>query len=76
MPAGVDDVVAMLDGHQTFAAIDPTGLDIYWGAYLGSDDQILISGDLATVRRQILEARAAAVERKGWIFDTYLLRRR
>jgi precorrin-6A synthase len=76
MPEGTDDVVAMLDGHQTFASIDPKGLDIYWGAYLGSPDQILIHGDLATVREEILRVRAEAVERKGWIFDTYLIRRR
>lgn len=76
MPEGTDDVVAMLDGHQTFASIDPEGLDIYWGAYLGSPDQILIHGDLATVREEILRVRAEAVERKGWIFDTYLIRRR
>lgn len=76
MPAGVDDVVTMLDGQQTFAHIDPTGLDIYWGAYLGTDDEILICGDLATTRQHILEARADAVARKGWMFDTYLLRRR
>ncbi|MDN6811282.1 MAG: precorrin-6A synthase (deacetylating), partial [Acidipropionibacterium jensenii] len=76
MPEGTDDVVAMLDGHQTFASIDPEGLDIYWGAYLGSPDQILVHGDLATVRQEILEVRAAAVDRKGWIFDTYLIRRR
>lgn len=76
MPEGTDDVVAMLDGHQTFASIDPEGLDIYWGAYLGSPDQILLHGDLATVREEILSVRAEAVERRGWIFDTYLIRRR
>lgn len=76
MPEGVDDVVAMLDAKQAFARIDPTGLDIYWGAYLGSDDEILISGPLEEVRDEILRVRAAAAARKGWIFDTYLLRRR
>ncbi|MBO9534263.1 MAG: precorrin-6A synthase (deacetylating) [Solirubrobacteraceae bacterium] len=76
MPAGVDDVVVMLDGAQTFASIDPAGLDIYWGAYLGTKDELLISGDLATVRDEILATRADAAARKGWMFDTYLLRRR
>ena len=68
--------VVMLDGRQTFASIDPDGIDIYWGAYLGTPDQILISGDLAEVRDEILRVRAEAVERKGWVFDTYMLRRR
>lgn len=76
MPPGVDDAVVMLDAHLTFASIDPAGLDIYWGAYLGTPDEILVAGPLADVRQQILDARARALERKGWVFDTYLLRRR
>ncbi|MFZ2623903.1 MAG: precorrin-6A synthase (deacetylating) [Propionibacterium sp.] len=76
MPPGLDDAVVMLDGRQTFASIDPEGLDIYWGAYLGTPDEILVAGPLAEVRQQILDTRAEALERKGWVFDTYLLRRR
>ncbi len=75
MPTEVDDLVVMLDGKQTFAGIDPAGLEIYWAAYLGTADEILISGPLAEVRDQISQVRAAAAARKGWIFDTYLLRR-
>ncbi|MDF1489354.1 precorrin-6A synthase (deacetylating) [Tessaracoccus caeni] len=76
LPEGLDDAVAMLDGEQTFSLIDPTGIDIYWGAYLGTADEILIAGDLAEKRDEILRVRAEAVERKGWVFDIYLLRRR
>lgn len=76
MPDGVDDVVVMLDGRQTFASIDPTGLDIYWGAYLGTPDEILISGPLDQVREEITTVRAQAAQHHGWMFDTYLLRRR
>lgn len=76
MPADVDDVVVMLDAEQTFAAIDPAGIDIYWGAYLGTPDEILVSGPLVEVRAEILRLRAEAAARKGWVFDTYLLRRR
>ncbi len=75
MPENVDDVVVMLDAEQTFARIDPAGIDIYWGAYLGTPDELLVCGPLATVREQILQLRAAALTRKGWVFDTYLLRR-
>ncbi len=74
MPADVHDVVVMLDGRQTFSRIDPSGLEIYWGAYLGTADEILISGPLAEVSDEILRVRAEAAERNGWIFDTYLLR--
>lgn len=76
MPDDVDDVVVMLDGKQTFAGIDPSGLDIYWGAYLGTADEILIRGSLAEVRYEIVRVRAQAATDKGWVFDTYLLRRR
>ena len=69
-------VVAMLDGKLAFNSIDPAGIDIYWGAYLGTPDELLISGDLAKVRDEIVRVRAEAAARKGWMFDTYLLRRR
>ena len=74
-PVGVDDLVVMLDGNCTFAEIDPAGVDIYWGAYLGTDDEILISGPLAERAEQIEQVRSAARAEKGWIFDIYLLRR-
>jgi precorrin-6A synthase len=70
-----DDVVVMLDGEQAFAKLDEEGVEIYWGAYLGTPDEILISGTLADVRDEIARTRAEARERKGWMFDTYLLRR-
>jgi precorrin-6A synthase len=74
-PAGVDDVVVMLDGACAFSQVDPDGVTIYWGAYLGTADEILVSGPLAAVADEIQRVRAEARERKGWMFDTYLLRR-
>ena len=76
MPRDVDDVVVMLDGRTAFATLPDPDLDVYWGAYLGTKDEILVSGDLAAVREEIVRRRAEARERKGWIMDTYLLRRR
>ncbi len=75
-PEDANDVVVMLDGTCSFTEVDPAGIDIYWGAYLGTPDEILISGDLAGCTAEIQQVRAAARERKGWMFDTYLLRRR
>ncbi|WP_216214928.1 precorrin-6A synthase (deacetylating) [Amycolatopsis aidingensis] len=74
-PDGVDDVAVMLDAHCTFAELPETGLDIYWGAYLGTPDEILVSGPVAEVTDRIRATRAEARERKGWVMDTYLLRR-
>lgn len=75
MPRDVDDVVVMLDGATTFATLPDDDVAIYWGAYLGTPDEILVSGDLQKVKDEIVRVRARARERKGWIMDTYLLRR-
>jgi precorrin-6A synthase len=68
-----DDVVVMLDAHCSFAGLDD--FHIYWGAYLGTPDEILVSGPVSEVGDRIRELRAEARARKGWIMDTYLLRR-
>ncbi|MER7965081.1 precorrin-6A synthase (deacetylating) [Streptomyces ardesiacus] len=74
-PEDADDVVVMLDAHQTFRRYADQDIDIYWGAYLGTPDEILDSGPIAEAAPRIERLRAEARERKGWIMDTYLLRR-
>lgn len=73
-PEDAESVVVMLDGDPSFAGLDPA-LTIYWGAYLGSPDEILVSGRLGTVGAEIRRVRAEARARHGWIMDIYLLRR-
>jgi precorrin-6A synthase len=63
----------MLDAQTAFT--EHLDADIYWGAYLGTPDEILISGPLREVASEIEKVRAEARDRKGWIMDTYLLRR-
>jgi precorrin-6A synthase len=75
LPDGVDDVVVMLDGGCSFRHVINEPLEIYWGAYLGTQDEILVSGPLAAVADEIERKRAEARARKGWIMDCYLLRR-
>ncbi|WP_322516734.1 precorrin-6A synthase (deacetylating) [Rhodopseudomonas palustris] len=70
-----EDTVVMLDGDETFAKIDAGDTYIYWGAYLGMADEILIAGKLADVASDIQRVRREAREAKGWIMDAYLLRR-
>ncbi|MFK4546890.1 precorrin-6A synthase [Streptomyces tendae] len=74
-PQDADDVVVMLDAHQAFRRYADQDIDIYWGAYLGTPDEILDSGPIAEAAPRIERLRAEARERKGWIMDTYLLRR-
>ncbi|SFM50909.1 precorrin-6A synthase (deacetylating) [Methylobacterium pseudosasicola] len=73
-PEDAESVVVMLDGDPSFAHLDPD-LTIYWGAYLGSPDEILVSGRLGTVGDEIRRVRGEARARHGWIMDIYLLRR-
>lgn len=74
-PDGVDDVVVMLDAHCTFAEIENEGMEIHWGAYLGTPEEITIAGKLPGIAETIKAERARARERNGWIMDSYLLRR-
>jgi precorrin-6A synthase len=75
-PENVDNCVVMLDADCAFKAVNGDGMEIYWGAYIGTKDEILVSGDLASVAGDIERMRAAARARMGWIMDIYLLRRR
>ena len=65
--------VVMLDGDCAFLDCPPQ-TRIWWGAYLGTPDEILVSGSVGDVGERIAELRAAARARHGWIMDTYLLR--
>src|ERR1700733_344164 len=74
-PDNADSVVVLLDGEQSFKKIDGSDVDIYWGAYLGTADEILVSGRLSDVAGDIETVRTEARRENGWIMDTYLLRR-
>jgi precorrin-6A synthase len=75
LPDGLDSAVVMLDRGFTAAEFSEPGLSVFWGAYLGTADEALISGPLAEVADEIIAARAELRERHGWIMDTYLVRR-
>lgn len=67
--------VVMLDNHAGWRRFAGEDAHIYWGAYLGTADQILVAGRIADVQDEIARVRQAAQERHGWIMDTYLIRR-
>lgn len=76
LPEGVDTIAVLLEGGQGLEAV--AGLDdahIYWGAYLGTSDEVLVSGPVNLVINDIRRLRAERKAEKGWIMDTYLLRR-
>jgi precorrin-6A synthase len=74
-PSSVDTIVVMLDGGAAFQSLDTNGLHIWWGAYLGMADQVILSGALAEVGPRIAAARQEARERHGWIMDSYIIKR-
>jgi precorrin-6A synthase len=73
---GHSSAVVMLDSNASFRRIAPDPWDIYWGGYLGSADEKLISGPLQEVGATIAETIASEKRRFGWILDIYLLKRR
>ncbi|HUC10598.1 MAG TPA: precorrin-6A synthase (deacetylating) [Stellaceae bacterium] len=70
-----DSIVVMLDAHNTYRQFADQDIDIFWGAYIGTPDEILIAGKLKVVAEQIERVRTAARQANGWIMDTYLIRR-
>jgi precorrin-6A synthase len=74
-PNAAGDAVVMLDAGTAFDAIADGDTEIYWGAYVGTEHEILVSGKLRDVAQEIARVRAEARERHGWIMDVYLLRR-
>ncbi|WP_054308174.1 precorrin-6A synthase (deacetylating) [Mesorhizobium sp. 1M-11] len=75
LPGNADTAVVMLDGKCSFQTVTEKNTTIHWGAYLGTADEILIHGRLGDVEDKIIKVREAARQRKGWIMDTYLLRK-
>ncbi|MNP63708.1 precorrin 6A synthase [compost metagenome] len=65
----------MLDAQDAYRQVADPDTEIYWGAYLGTADEILISGKLKDVADEIERVRKAARAAHGWIMDTYLLRK-
>lgn len=74
-PNAMDSMVVMLDGDAAFRNVDGD-VDIWWGAYVGTPDEVLVSGKLGEVIGDIERIREEARKTNGWIMDTYLLKRR
>jgi precorrin-6A synthase len=75
LPDNIDDVIVMLDAECSFRNVNDQEMDIYWGAYIGTEDEILVSGNLKGLMHDIERIRKEAKGKKGWIMDTYLLRK-
>ena len=75
-PADIDTLAVMLDGECSFQAVSSvTDASIWWGAYLGLPQEMVLSGPLTDTGPKIIAARSQARARHGWIMDVYILRR-
>jgi precorrin-6A synthase len=75
LPDDMDNVVVMLDGNDSYRYLADQDLTIYWGAYVGTEKEILLAGRLGDIAETITTARREARQSNGWIMDTYLLRK-
>jgi precorrin-6A synthase len=76
IPDNLEKVVVMLDGQCSFKKLPDQDHDIFWGAYLGMEDEVLLSGKLSETANTIERVRSELRNRHGWIMDTYLLSKR
>lgn len=71
----LSSAVVMLDNHQVFRRFAEGEAEIFWGAYLGTADEILVAGKVSEVMDEIDSKRREAQARNGWIMDTYMIRK-
>jgi precorrin-6A synthase len=68
------NVVVLLDQESALKKFPDRNAELYWGAYLGMKDEMLLKGRLKDVLHKYARTRRARAKKKGWIMDTYLLR--
>lgn len=73
-PEDIKNTAVLLDNYLTYRKFRESPLYIYWGAYLGTEDEVLVSGRLRDVVDEIVRIRSEMRKKKGWIMETYILR--
>lgn len=69
-----DNTVVMLDGHSAWQANVGENTYIWWGAYLGTENEVLRQGYVKDIGEELAELKATLRKEHGWIMDIYLLR--
>jgi precorrin-6A synthase len=75
VPDAIDNVVVMLDAHDAWRAFGDD-YDVWWSAYTGMSGERSLAGRLGEQREVIDRERTRARVERGWLFDTFLFRRR
>lgn len=68
------NVCVMLDAQCTFTQVCDEHTYIWWGAYVGTPQEVLRCGYAHEVSSEIQEVRASLKKQHGWVMDIYLLR--
>lgn len=69
----MNNTVVMLDGGAAW--MHAPDAEIWWGAYLGTDKEVLRHGLVSEIGADLAQQKAALREKHGWIMDIYLLRK-
>jgi precorrin-6A synthase len=68
------NTLVFLDNYETFKLFkDDSELMIYWGAYIGTEKEVLFNGKLSQCWQELVELRRKLKEKHGYIMETYLL---
>ncbi len=67
------NTIVFLDNYETFRLFKEKDLKIYWGAYLGTEKEVLFSGNLRDCLEQLVKLRRQLKKENGWIMELYLL---
>lgn len=70
----IENAVVLLDNYQTYKKLADSDMQLYWGCYLGTEHEHLISGAAREVVDKIIEVKKTEKARRGWIMETYLVR--
>jgi len=69
------NTVVFLDNYESYNLLIDEDLEMFWGAYLGLKEEVLISGKLSEVRKKVTEIRRKLRKEKGWIMEVYFLKK-
>ena len=75
VPNSIDNVVVMLDVDDAWRAFGDE-YDVWWSAFTGMSGERSVAGALGEQREVIDRERTRARVERGWLFDTFLFRRR
>jgi precorrin-6A synthase len=75
VPETVDNVVVMLDAHDAWRELSDD-YEVWWSAFTGMKGERSVAGTFGDRREAIDQERTRARAERGWLFDTFLFRRR